>query len=106
MDTFLVHSALQDVKITQWKLLGISLAIRWNILDDIDNEASFSGDIAKKEEVIRRWMSTKPTWIVLVEALSEPSIGLSSRASQISQEHSKCLTIIIAIYAYTAYSCV
>ena len=106
MDMFLVHSLLQGVNGAQWKLLGINLSIPWNKLDAIENEASFPGDIAKKEEVIRLWMSKKPTWIMLVEALSQPSIGLSQKASQISQEHSKYLTIIIAIYAYTAYSCV
>ena len=29
------------------------------------------GDNAKKEEVIRLWMSQEPTWIVLVDALSQ-----------------------------------
>ncbi len=100
MDTFLVHSALQHVNVAQWKLLGINLSIPWKKLDAIENEAFFPGDIAKKEKVIRLWMSKKPTWIILVEALSQPSIGLSPKASQISQKHSKYLTIIIA------YSCV
>ena len=99
MDTFLVHSALQGVNSAQWKLLGINLSISWNKLDAIENETSFPGDIAKKEEVIRLWMSQEPTWNMLVEALSQPTIGLSQKASQISQEHSKYLTIIIAIYS-------
>ena len=92
MDTFLVHSALQEVKDAQWKLLGMSLPpIPWNKLDDIDkNESSFSGDIAKKEEVIRLWMSQEPTWIVLVDALSQSAYGWSQNSSQISREHSKC----------------
>ncbi len=99
MDTFLVHSALQGVNGAQWKLLGINLSIPWNKLDAIENETSFPSDIAKKEEVIRLWMSQEPTWKMLVEALSQPTIGLSQKASQISQEHSKYLTIIIAIYS-------
>ncbi len=89
MDTFLVHSALQGVDSAQWKLLGMNLSISWIELDTIDN-ASFLGDIAKKDEVIRLWMSQEPTWTVLVNALSQLSIGLSQKAiSQISQEHSK-----------------
>ncbi len=52
MDTFLVHSALEGVNGVQWKLLGLNLSISWNDLDTIENEASFPGDIAKKEEVI------------------------------------------------------
>ena len=91
MDTFLVLSALQEVKDTQWKLLGMSLpSIPWNKLDDIEkNESSFSGDIAKKDEVIRLWMSQEPTWIVLVDALSQSAYGWSQNPSQISREHSK-----------------
>ena len=99
MDTFLVHSALQGVNGAQWKLLGMNLSIPWNRLDAIENETSFPGDVAKKEEVIRLWMSQEPTWKMLVEALSQPTIGLSQKASQISQEHSKYLTIIIVIYS-------
>ncbi len=95
MDTFLVRSALKKVLGTQWKLLGLNLLISWIKLDNIDNEASFPDGIAKKEEVIQLWMSQEPTWIVLVDALSQPSIGLSQKASQISREHSKYLTIII-----------
>ncbi len=60
MDAELVRSALQEVKDAQWKLLGMSLPIPWNKLDDI--ESSFPEDIAKKEEVIRLWMSQEPTW--------------------------------------------
>ncbi len=90
MDTFLVHSALQEVKDTQWKLLGLSLIIPWKKLDDIDNDNSlFPGDIAKKEEVIRLWMSQEPTWTVLVDALSQSAYLSSQNSSQISQEHSK-----------------
>ena len=98
MDAELVRSALQEVKDAQWKLLGMSLPIPWNKLDDI--ESSFPEDIAKKEEVIRLWMSQEPTWIVLVDALSQSAYGWSQNSSQISQEHSKYLTIIIALYAY------
>ncbi|XP_064398082.1 uncharacterized protein LOC135344752 [Halichondria panicea] len=88
MDTFLVHSALQEVTGAQWKLLGISLPIPWNKLEDIENnDSSYPGDIAKKEEVIRLWMSQEPTWIVLVEALSQSTYGWSQNSSQISQEH-------------------
>ena len=101
MDAELVRSALQEVKDAQWKLLGMSLQIPWNKVDDIENdESSFPGDIAKKEEVIRLWMSQEPTWIVLVDALSQSAYGWSQNSSQISQEHSKYLTIIIALYAY------
>ncbi len=89
MDTFLVHSALQGVHGAKWKLLGLNLSISWTELDILENEVSFPGDIAKKEEVIRLWMSQEPTWIVLVDALSQPSMGLASKASQISQEYSK-----------------
>ncbi len=96
MDTFLVHSALQVVKDTQWKLLGISLPIPWNKLEDIENnDSSYPGDIAKKEQIIRLWMSQEPTWIVLVDALSQSAYGWSQNSSQISQEHSKYLTIIM-----------
>ena len=95
MDTFLVLSALQEVKVAQWKLLGMSLPIPWNKLDDIENDdSSFPGDIAKKEEVIRLWMSQEPTWIVLVDALSQSAYEWSQNSSQISQKHSKYLTII------------
>ncbi|XP_064398135.1 uncharacterized protein LOC135344774 [Halichondria panicea] len=88
MDTFLVHSALQEVSSAQWKLLGMSLPITWNKLDDIENnDSSYPGDIAKKEEVIRLWMSQEPTWIVLVDALSQSAYGWSQNSSQISQEH-------------------
>ncbi|XP_064398130.1 serine/threonine-protein phosphatase 6 regulatory ankyrin repeat subunit A-like [Halichondria panicea] len=52
MDTFLVRSALKGVLGAQWKLLGLNLLIPWIELDDIDNEATFPGGIAKKEEVI------------------------------------------------------
>ena len=97
MDAELVRSALQEVKDAQWKLLGMSLPIPWNKLDDI--ESSFPEDIAKKEEVIRLWMSQEPTWIVLVDALSQSAYGWSQNSSQISQEHSKYLTFIIALYA-------
>ncbi len=90
MDTFLVHSALQGINDAQWKLLGMSLPIPWYKLDNIEKDDSlFPGDIAKKEEVIRLWMSQEPTWIVLVDALSQPPYGWSQKASQISQEHSK-----------------
>ena len=89
MDTVLVHSALEGVYGAQWKLLGLNLLIPWIELDDIDNEATFPGGIAKKEEVIRLWMSQEPTWKMLVDALSQPSIGLFQKASQISREHSK-----------------
>ncbi len=95
MDTFLVHSALEGVYGAQWKLLGLNLLIPWIELDNIDNEPTFQGGIAaKKEEVIRLWMSQEPTWKMLVEALSQPTIGLSQKASQISREHSKYLTSI------------
>ena len=97
MDAELVRSALQEVKDAQWKLLGMSLPIPWNKLDDI--ESSFPEDIAKKEEVIRLWMSQEPTWIVLVDALSQSAYRWSQNSSQISQEHSKYLTFIIALYA-------
>ena len=89
MDTFLVRSALKGVLGAQWKLLGLNLLIPWIELDDIDNEATFPGGIAKKEEVLRLWLSQEPTWKILAEALSQPSIGLSQKANQISQEHSK-----------------
>ncbi len=95
MDTFLVHSALEGVYGAQWKLLGLNLLIPWIELDNIDNKSTFHGGIAKKEEVIRLWMSREPTWKMLVEALSQPTIGLSQKASQISREHSKYLTSII-----------
>ena len=98
MNTFLVHSALLEVKDAQWKLLGMSLPIPWNKLDEIENnDSSFPGDIAKKKEVIRLWMSQEPTWIVLVDALSQSAYGWSQNSSQISQEHSKYFTIIIAL---------
>ncbi len=89
MDESLIDSALQGVNGAQWKLLGINLLIPWNKLDAIENEASFPGDNAKKKEIIRLWISQKPTWKVLAEALREPTIGLSQKASHISQEHSK-----------------
>ncbi len=98
IDTVLVHSLLQEVNGAQWKLLGMSLAIPWNKLDDIENEASFPGDIAKKEEVIRLWMSQEPTWTVLVDALSQSAYGWSQNSSQISQEHSKYLNYSYRIY--------
>ena len=41
MDTFLVRSALLEVKDAQWKLLGMSLPIPWNRLDDIENNKSW-----------------------------------------------------------------
>ena len=95
MNTFLVHSALQEVNSAQWKLLGMSLPIPWNKLDDIENnDSSYPGDIAKKEEVIQLWMSQEPTWIVLVDALSQSAYEWSQNSSQISQKHSKYLTII------------
>ena len=104
----MVHSALQEVNDAQWKLLGMSLPILWNKLDDIEkNESSFPGDNAKKEEVIRLWMSQEPTWIVLVEALSQSAYGWSQNSSQISQQHSKYLTIIGYInYSLLIYACI
>ncbi|XP_064398139.1 uncharacterized protein LOC135344779 [Halichondria panicea] len=88
MNTFLVHSALQEVNSAQWKLLGMSLPIPWNKLDDIENnDSSYPGDIAKKEEVIQLWMSQEPTWIVLVDALSQSAYEWSQNSSQISQKH-------------------
>ncbi len=98
MDTVLVHSLLQEVNGAQWKLLGMSLAIPWNKLGAIENEAFFPGDIAKKEEVIRLWMSQEPTWIMLVDALSQSAYGWSQNSSQISQEHSKYLKYSYRIY--------
>ncbi len=103
MDTFLVHSALQVVNDAQWKLLGINLSIPLKELDAIENEASFSCDIAKKEEVIRLWMSQEPTWKKLAEALSEPTIGLCQKASQISQNHSEYLTLLYTAFSYVVF---
>ncbi len=90
MDESMIDSALQGVN--EWKRLGMNLLIPPKKLDAIENEASFPGDIAKKEEVIRLWMSQEPTWKMLVDALSQPSIGLSQKSSKISLDHSKHLT--------------
>ena len=91
MDESLIDSALQGLNVAEWKRLGMNLGISWNELEAIEKEASFPGDIAKK--VIRLWMSQEPTWIMLVNALGEPSSKLCQKASQISQEHSTYLTI-------------
>ncbi len=105
MDTLLVHSALQGVHSSKWKVLGLNLLIICNELDDIDNdEATFPGDNAKKKEVIRLWMSQEPTWKMLVEALSQPSIGLSQKASEVSQEHSKYLNQYSCAYRFFLFA--
>ncbi len=57
--------------------------------------------MAKKFDCM--WMSLEPTWKLLAKALSEPSIGFSQKASKVSQEHSKYLTLLYSYY--TSYTC-
>ncbi len=91
MDTKDVDSAIKEVSVNNWKLLGINLGIPLEVLDNINYE--YLKIKSKKAEMIQIWMTgeNRPTWPGLVDALKSQSILLNQAAEKVSKKHRKLI---------------
>ena len=84
MDMESILDAITEV-ICEWKQLGLKLKIPLDHLESIHLEQHTI--LNKKIAMIQRWLSGRPTWSALVEALVE--VDMRNKAKEISQHHGK-----------------
>ena len=86
MDMESVLGAITEV-VGEWRRLGLRLKIPHEHIETIHHEQHTILD--KKIAMIQKWMSGRPTWSALVEALFD--VDMRNKAKEISQQYGKIL---------------
>ena len=86
MDMESVLGAITEI-VGEWRRLGLRLKIQPEHIETIHHEQHTIFD--KKIAMIQKWMSGRPTWSVLVEALFD--MDMRNKAKETSQQYGKIL---------------